>query len=183
MSDLDLVVLDPNKPEDWFLCKAVIDESHACYEAPIPHDCSNLAYNPVEERIAEAYRQLLAAFNEGGPKRRLTDALRDFNNRNRAVFNRQVTRQWSVKVFRVYMAVLDNLGKCLEQKIQLMRCNRLQGGSTYEKCMACIAPLVCSPWFSPSLSFLAFADFLVWWQLAYTPAAVLERMVNHASTT
>ena len=92
MSDLNLVVLDPREPEDWFLCKAVIDESHACYEAPIPHNSSRLRYETVDGKIGAAYQQLLAAFeakNEVG-RHRLTRALRDFYDRNRAVFNEEV---------------------------------------------------------------------------------------------
>lgn len=144
MAHLRLEVLDPRNPADWFLCKAVIDESHACYEASIPNDPSKLDYDTVDGNIGAAYRWLHDAFkakNEHG-SHRLTRAAQDFDERNRAVFNEEVKNQWHEEVTQMYIAVLDNLRKRLEQKIRLVQYGQLEG-NLYETCMTCAAPLVC----------------------------------------
>jgi hypothetical protein len=144
MADIRLMELDPAEPKDWFLCKAVIDERRTCRRTCLTVDIRQ-TYMEVERDIVAAQWHLFAAFHPDDGGDRLTDALQDFRDRNEAVFG-TVAREWqqhNPRYFAVYIAVLTNLSVRLQQKVRRMQQHHLQGATRYEKCMTCVAPLVC----------------------------------------
>ena len=144
MADLCLMELDPTNPNDWYICTAVIDERRTCRRTRLTVDIRR-TYEEVESDIVAAQCHLFAAFHPDDGRDRLTDALQDFRDRNEAVFG-TVAREWqqhNPRYFAVYIAVLTNLSVRLLQKVRRMQQHHLQGATRYEKCMTCVAPLVC----------------------------------------
>lgn len=114
------VELDPAKPEDYELCRLVIDATIAYRQkAPLPV-VENIEFNPAQEfeackaNVAKAYDDVLGLFQEGPGKARLEKAWEDWGSRHALAF-KAVVPDWITNRSPILFAYLKTLNELIDE--------------------------------------------------------------------